>query len=830
MHRHRPLPVLALALLVAACSPGEPKPPAPRAKPASKATTVPKAPKAKTAAVLPSEVDDAAKGASSTAGDVKVDAVSAGALAFVPRDAWAAVRIPAAMGLADAWRATGLVKTLDAAGLKDPLGQLESARRMLLEKVGSESKAGAKLADLLTSGSCELTLALLTVDVRRLDAGHECPLYAAAFVDAGEREQEFRDLLAALVAETPSKSPVKDLGNGRYSMGDEQMRLEFGVSHGYLAALLSPGDAKVPTLEQLFDLPPEESFATSDVVRSAPPPAEASSWLECWWNVEPMVRTARGLAPDEVQTSLDVLGADHWKGGAVRFALDGEMLRDAIHLVSPGARDLVSACFASAKLDPKFARYTMPDADDAMVFAFDVGGALKKVRAALPAAKRRDYDAGFEELKSVTGVDFEKDVLGLLGPGFAFSSGGMLDLVESKGEEPLAMALAIELKDAKKAASLVDMVVEMGAPLVPHRAGKTKYWSMAAMPPEAPAWLVPSFAIGDDALVIASTPDALEATLAAAAKGHGNARLEQAVAARPDGAFSVSAAHSAAEVGFVVGAIRAGLEEARAHGEAVEMPFALPSRAALDAITKDLPDGVRTWRATQDGLSYESRGPIGAPLMLMMPAALAASVAIPKLLEARNDANETAAIANLRAICSAQAQFQAAGVLDVDGDGMGEYGTFAQMSGAVALPSGEMLEPPVLSKTFRKVERGCVEKSGYLYRVTLPGRGGKPVSEMATGGMPATVDHDDAEIAFTVYAWPKTAQSGTRCFMVDQEGDVWEAATSGGFIPFLGFEQMPEPDSAYAKEGTIRGAAVDGQGMRRGPRGEAWRVADSIFK
>jgi len=66
----------------------------------------------------------------------------------------------------------------------------------------------------------------------------------------------------------------------------------------------------------------------------------------------------------------------------------------------------------------------------------------------------------------------------------------------------------------------------------------------------------------------------------------------------------------------------------------------------------------------------------------------------PNLLAARLSANETAAVATLRNIISAQAQFKGAKA-DTDNDGTGEYGGFVELSA----PPGRMVAsgPPVLS-------------------------------------------------------------------------------------------------------------------------------------
>ena len=65
--------------------------------------------------------------------------------------------------------------------------------------------------------------------------------------------------------------------------------------------------------------------------------------------------------------------------------------------------------------------------------------------------------------------------------------------------------------------------------------------------------------------------------------------------------------------------------------------------------------------------------------------AIIASIAIPNLLSARLNANESAAIATLKNISSSQSQCQASGVVDANNNGAGEYGYFGELSGAVGV-------------------------------------------------------------------------------------------------------------------------------------------------
>ena len=163
--------------------------------------------------------------------------------------------------------------------------------------------------------------------------------------------------------------------------------------------------------------------------------------------------------------------------------------------------------------------------------------------------------------------------------------------------------------------------------------------------------------------------------------------------------------------------------------------------------------------------------------------AIIAAIAIPNLLSARLNANETSAIATLRNISSAQAQFQASAKCDVDQDGAGEYGVFRELSGAAAVRTatdgsatgGNVLNPPVLSGAFRTLT-GAVNKvvtrSGYVFRMFLPAAGGLGLHELATT-FALPVDSDLAETTWCAYANPASySTSGNRMFFVNQAGDI----------------------------------------------------------
>lgn len=141
----------------------------------------------------------------------------------------------------------------------------------------------------------------------------------------------------------------------------------------------------------------------------------------------------------------------------------------------------------------------------------------------------------------------------------------------------------------------------------------------------------------------------------------------------------------------------------------------------------------------------------------------------------RLNANESAAIATLRNIHSAQSQFQAAAAIDRDGDGRGEYGWFLELAGGAPLRgTGAALAAPLMSRAFARQHDGRVSRSGYWFVMWLPAQGGGWLAEGTTGA----IDADAAEAGFRCGAWPIAADKARRAFFTDAEGSVWACNNS----------------------------------------------------
>ncbi len=205
--------------------------------------------------------------------------------------------------------------------------------------------------------------------------------------------------------------------------------------------------------------------------------------------------------------------------------------------------------------------------------------------------------------------------------------------------------------------------------------------------------------------------------------------------------------------------------------------------------------------------------------------AIVASIAIPKLMSARISANENAAIATLRSIASAQAQIQSASAIDTDADGGGEYAYFGELAGVAPLrffdPAGpgqgigpDVLDPSILPTAFGEIQSdgndGVVERSGYYFKIFLPGVGPAPIAGVPedptanVGGAGAALPGaDTCEIMWCCYAWPvESGSTGNRAFFINQEGDLLQTLNTGANAPVFydGFNTVPVFDAAYSDE------------------------------
>jgi len=126
--------------------------------------------------------------------------------------------------------------------------------------------------------------------------------------------------------------------------------------------------------------------------------------------------------------------------------------------------------------------------------------------------------------------------------------------------------------------------------------------------------------------------------------------------------------------------------------------------------------------------------------------AIIAAIAIPNLLRSRMSANEASAAGAMRTLSTAEVQFQTAAFVDANNDGIGDYGSLAQLMN----PDGAGATPPFIDSVL-----GAGTKQGYTYTVTT------------TAGTAA------ANPAYTIVSAPSApGRSGYRRYFVDDSGVI----------------------------------------------------------
>jgi len=233
-----------------------------------------------------------------------------------------------------------------------------------------------------------------------------------------------------------------------------------------------------------------------------------------------------------------------------------------------------------------------------------------------------------------------------------------------------------------------------------------------------------------------------------------------------------------------------------------------------------------------DGLNKIQEGFTLIELMIVIAIiAIIAAIAIPSLLRSQMSANETAAVGTLRTLIASQAQFKGAVVVDQDNDGTGEYGFFQELAGSapprIVAPQVPSVVRPgeYITQLLGNVDAaGIAAKSGYHFYIYLPtgAAGNIGESNPLAGGVAANAEMQECH--FICYAWPLTfGTSGKRCFVVNQQGEVYTARNLAGGAPiYNGTGAIPPGsaaiDPAYPTPADLAGpfpnrgvAAVDGQ-------------------
>jgi len=214
--------------------------------------------------------------------------------------------------------------------------------------------------------------------------------------------------------------------------------------------------------------------------------------------------------------------------------------------------------------------------------------------------------------------------------------------------------------------------------------------------------------------------------------------------------------------------------------------------------------------------------------------AIIAAIAIPSLISSRIASYETSASATLRSLAAAETTFVTRNIVDQNGNGSGEYGFLQELTGYVIprsktalLPTGEGISA-ALGKTDAN---GISTKSGYCFQLWLPTAAG-PAEHEGAKTVPAAnaLDAPAQETRWACYSWPvQHGSTGYRCFVVNQQAEVYQAPNDDGSGKALYSAPTKGPTSGAAFDPASADAAnLDGNFPQSGTAsvdGEQWAQA-----
>jgi hypothetical protein len=750
-------------------------------------------------------------------------------LACVPENSLFAMRVPAVGSLKSAWKQTAIAKLLDHPALQQAMASATTAMSQGWQELQSKLPHG-NLDDLLSCFSGEALFAVYDFDFASVSRSDEpMPCSVVLFVETSADTAALTGFLDSIFAAAPA-AVVTSGSSWKASL--PMARIEVSLSDGRLAVLVAPAQKNAEELRRLMSLPSEQTLLASDIVQNTP---GFSSGLEqplseLYFNLAPIWKLARAQAPTDVSSFLTKTNLEQLCGISAVCSLAGDSIHEITMLHSPAGTDLVTRLLGAQQVDSQFARYIPKDVAAGQLLAFDVGAACKELVSLLPIEAQADVDRTLGQLKSEAGIDLRHDLLENLGPNFAFASRGSIMGLMS-GKAAFDWLLAAQVKDAKRITHFAErMLVANGVTsLVSHKIVNGKEIATVSLPPMplpngSSLTLKPAWCISEQCVVLGSDMSMVERSLAAASDG-GNSvpeGLKQALAQAGDGASSVGFADGKAQLGAFV--LNPALDQ---------IASAWTSGFASALEDTNLPTSIQYVKTVSGGVQLESRSATGMMLTgcAVGGTVVAASVAIPKLLAARMEQNEQQAKATLRKIAAAEDKARSLSILDRDHDGHPEYGRLVDLARPVPAQGradGGMSQ--ILDVEFQPNSDGCVEGSGYLFRVDFPPPPENPAAPKARsdrpGGTPPTASAttDVAETQFIAYAWPREfGSTGLHVFALDASGQLYYSDNRAPGQSYSGTAHPPAPDASLPK---IDRLSASSSFLRRGRDGALWVLQD----
>lgn len=716
----------------------------------------------------------------------------------LPKSSLFVLRVPKVGRLAEAYKRSsfrsmvaGTEFSAGKAQMTEGIARVEAGLRAALPDYDA-------LREQVMSIDGESVLALVSVDIAaftaRASKSNDMPFHVAWMFDAGRHASTFDALtqralksIETHAAETGGTSTTFrretiDLASWRTRVTAEDVEFDLLREGSQFLLAVGPAPKSASVEHPLAMREIEDSFLAADITRGTKDLSAGgkSVVVEAYVNLEPVWSAVQLLAPAETKALLSASGAYSIRGLSGVAALGKTGIDEEILLMSPGGKDLLTKCLTSRPLEPEIARFVPEETSTATLCSFDFEALLTNLTKILPPSEKRDLENALLDAKKA-GIDVRKDLIENIGPTFALV--GDFDPAsafqsDGAGHVP-QFAIVAQLHEGSRFRAMIDtLLTRVGArtnvqakDIHGFKAYSTGAISLPTPDGRETMTLDPHWYIGDDVLVFSLSRPALARSLAASwRKENRGPRALATALERETSAFAVG----------------------------------------MNAVEDEGAAATTLGRCTSLGIELSTKEGSGSATGYSFVACtgVLAAVAIPRLIVARNESKERAVTAVLRSIGTAENAFRARRLIDADGDGEGEFGTLAELTGSSALRNGAPApKPPVLADGLVPGADGLLRKHGYVFRVDLSNR------------LTNAVEFDEKE--FFAYAWPETeGTSPSYAFVIDATGTILRTDNESAGQRYAGIERMPRVDAARrVKAG---GPKITGA-MPRSSDGGLWR-------
>ncbi|HTF89212.1 MAG TPA: hypothetical protein VK843_12440 [Planctomycetota bacterium] len=683
--------------------------------------------------------------------------------ARLPKDALLVLDLPDLKGLHSALELSGLGHMLSLPQVDEPLTQMREAWTRGLTQMRQESPELVAALDLLPELGGRMAVAITGLTAESLRASAvDLPIAVCIVYDAGAQADRVAQVMAPLLAATardrrwlleekPFPAWGCEMGDARFLLDFERRGDVFEIRMGGRSAVTRELASARTRIESSSFLASRVATEASNVeALGATELAEIHLQLTSLWDA---IRAGGNRADTRV---LARTGLPQFYGASVAVGRTQKGLAEALTLHSPSGIDLVTHLLTGQPMDRTLARCVPAGLANAGLYSFDGTRVIADLCLILPSEAQSGLVRGLSEFKREFGVDLEKDLLANFGPTIAVGTSG-LSFLDSDALEFPSFFFACQLVDAARAKrSLTSLLIASGCSpdLETDTLEGVEVTSLAIPMDETGPELELHWCIKDSVLLLATSNSLLrESIRGLGRKGTPNAGLARALASANPDCFSAG--------------------------------FSQGEQGTPDAITVGRRTSAGLELTSADGMAMQST------VFSLFTLGVASSVAIPKLMAERIDANERAVASSLVVINDAQLMARLGNYLDRDGDGRGEQLFLDELSGESPLRGSTLpISDPWVENKFEWVEPGIGKRNGFYFRVDLPsvdGHGACSVADLEAHPLAP----EGEEPSCVVSAWPIDLSTGNAVFVFDSEGGLYSSDNRGERQQYVGDRSPP---------------------------------------